>query len=43
MKFGFDWQSVSVEKMFENGGHIYVCSAGQKQTTPWGQNFSLRV
>ena len=30
-------QAVSVEKMFENGGHIYVYSPGQGQTTPWGQ------
>ena len=42
IKFGFDWPSACLlEKIFEIGGHIHVCSRGTWADNPGGQNFSL--
>ena len=39
IKFGFVGQAVSVEKMFEIGGHIQVYSPGAGADNPLGSNF----
>ena len=39
MKFGFDWPSVSEEKMFQYHGNIHVYSPGAGADNPLGPKY----
>ena len=43
MKFGFDWPTVSREKMFHYYGNIHVYSPGAGADNPPGAIFSINI